>query len=310
MFSRWVRTVPSDMPRRRAIWVLVCPAASKRSRSQCRGVSWGMGWRRRSASRQAWWRWGRSSVSSARSRSEKSGPDPRNKYSRRVWPGRDRARRGGQGQHQSVFGPQRPVDAAAGADGMPLPGRVEIRDLDDAAQVTGPVWMTAHLTLPVELPVHLRVRNHGLAAVLHELRGPRLLPPAVEAREHDDIAADLAHQVGQQGRRKPLLSRHVGAVLTHDGRQSAQVPFAGCHRSCHRTFPGQPYSDRGDPGIRRTSDGGCRTSLSTLAQGAQSRARQTQYFSSGVAQSLSSGRPLARRRPVLSGRPKFRGRSN
>ena len=50
-FSRWVRTVPSEMPRRRAIWALVCPAASRRSRSQCRAVSWGTGWRRRSASR-------------------------------------------------------------------------------------------------------------------------------------------------------------------------------------------------------------------------------------------------------------------
>jgi hypothetical protein len=41
--SRWVRTVPSDMPRWRAIWALVCPAASRRSRSQCRAVSWGPG---------------------------------------------------------------------------------------------------------------------------------------------------------------------------------------------------------------------------------------------------------------------------
>jgi hypothetical protein len=116
---------------------------------------------------------------------------------------------------------------------MPLPGRVEIRDLDDAAQVTGPVWMTAHLALPVELPVHLGVRNHGLAAVLHELRGPRFLPPAVETREHDDIAADLAHQVGQQRFRQPSANGQVCAVLADDGRQGTQVLLAGRHRNCH-----------------------------------------------------------------------------
>jgi hypothetical protein len=41
----------SEMPRRRAIWELVCPAASRCSSSQCRAVSLGAGWRRRSASR-------------------------------------------------------------------------------------------------------------------------------------------------------------------------------------------------------------------------------------------------------------------
>jgi hypothetical protein len=30
MFSRCVRPVPSEMPSRRAIWRLVCPAATKR----------------------------------------------------------------------------------------------------------------------------------------------------------------------------------------------------------------------------------------------------------------------------------------
>lgn len=39
MFCRWVRTVPSDTPSRRAIWAFVCPAATRRSNSRCRGVS-------------------------------------------------------------------------------------------------------------------------------------------------------------------------------------------------------------------------------------------------------------------------------
>jgi hypothetical protein len=38
MFSRWVRTVPSDRPSLREIWALVCPAATSLSRSQCGGV--------------------------------------------------------------------------------------------------------------------------------------------------------------------------------------------------------------------------------------------------------------------------------
>ena len=32
---RWLRTVPSEMPSWRAIWLLVCPAASRRSSSFC-----------------------------------------------------------------------------------------------------------------------------------------------------------------------------------------------------------------------------------------------------------------------------------
>jgi hypothetical protein len=35
MFSRWLRAVLSEMPSWRAIWLLVCPAASRRSSSFC-----------------------------------------------------------------------------------------------------------------------------------------------------------------------------------------------------------------------------------------------------------------------------------
>ena len=42
MFCRWMRTVPSDTATRRAIWALVCPAATRRSSSHCRRVSSGV----------------------------------------------------------------------------------------------------------------------------------------------------------------------------------------------------------------------------------------------------------------------------
>jgi hypothetical protein len=82
---------------------------------------------------------------------------------------------------------------------MPLPGRIEIRDLDDAAQVAGPVGIAARLAVPVVLPVRrLQVLNHGVAAARDGLKQPRFPPLAVETLERDDVAADLVHQVGQQ----------------------------------------------------------------------------------------------------------------
>src|SRR5215475_15915022 len=108
--------------------------------------------------------------------------------------------------------PQRPVDAAARADGMPLPGRVEVRDLDDAVQIAGPVGIAARLAAPVVFPVHrCRVFSHGHATVWDGLHEPCFLATAVEARERDDVAADLAYQVSQQGGWQPLLSGHIQA---------------------------------------------------------------------------------------------------
>ena len=62
------------------------------------------------------------------------------------------------------------------------------------------------------------------------------MPPAVEKIEGDSVAADLAHQVSQQGRRQPFPVWQVGAVLAHDGRQGAQIPFAG-HLGRHHGTP-------------------------------------------------------------------------
>src|SRR4029077_13566945 len=58
-----------------------------------------------------------------------------------------------QGQHEGVVESERLIDAAP-ADRTPLPGRVEIPDLDDAAQVTGPVGIAAQLAVPEVLPAH------------------------------------------------------------------------------------------------------------------------------------------------------------
>ena len=63
------------------------------------------------------------------------------------------------------------------------------------------------------------------------------MPPALAEIEGDDVAADLAHQVSQQGGRQRFPVRQVGAVLAHDGRQGAQIPVAGHHRSHHETPP-------------------------------------------------------------------------
>ena len=64
---------------------------------------------------------------------------------------------------------------------------------------------------------------------------PQSMPPTVEALERHEIAADLAHQVSQQGQRQPHR-REVGAAVADDARQGAQIPFAG-YRNAHRAPP-------------------------------------------------------------------------
>ena len=97
------------------------------------------------------------------------------------------------------------------------------------------------------------------------------MPPALAEIEGDDVAADLAHQVSQQGGRQPFPVRQVGAVLAHDGRQGAQIPFAGHHRSHHGAPPGQRYSGCADLAIRRSSDGGDEAGSRTLASDRKGR---------------------------------------
>ena len=70
------------------------------------------------------------------------------------------------------------------------------------------------------------------------------LPPAVIALKADVVAADLAHQLSQQGQQHPFALRQIGAVLADDPSQRAQVPFAGRHRSCHDTPPSKVLRSR------------------------------------------------------------------
>src|SRR5205814_6550636 len=104
------------------------------------------------------------------------------------------------------------------------------------------VGIAARLAVPVVLPVHrVQVLGHGAAAARDGLKQPRFLLLAVETLERDDVAADLVHQVSQQGRWQPLPGRQAGAVLADDSRQRAQVPVAGGHRSAHDGLPPVDY---------------------------------------------------------------------
>ena len=89
----------------------------------------------------------------------------------------------GQGQQKLMLDPVRPVEVAVHARAVPLPGRVEIRDLDDTAQVAGALGITAGLAVPPVLPVR-RVPFDCLEVVAawsrDALQGPVRLPHAVE----------------------------------------------------------------------------------------------------------------------------------
>ena len=114
-----------------------------------------------------------------------------------------------------------------------MPGRVEVRDLHDGAQVAGAVGVAADFAVPVllpERPLHvLGPRSKGIDAPKILLE-PIRLPVAVHASDLHLIAADLVFQVSQQGQWQPLR-REIGAVVADDPRQGVQVPFAGRHRS-------------------------------------------------------------------------------
>src|ERR1035441_1816964 len=94
-------------------------------------------------------------------------------------------------------------------------------------------WRSMASSIFFVSPVRV-LRPEGGRDFLHK---PVRLPAAVEAVENHCIAADLAHQVGQQRFRQPSAGGQVCAVLADDARQSAQVPSAGHHRSYHEAPP-------------------------------------------------------------------------
>jgi|SRR5690348_634886 len=80
--------------------------------------------------------------------------------------------------------PKGPVIVAVYAGGVPLPGRVEVRDLHDGAQVAGAVGVAAEFAVPVLLPVRslqiLGPRSIDAPSILLE---PIRLPVAVQASD-------------------------------------------------------------------------------------------------------------------------------
>ena len=190
MFSRWVRTVPSEMPRRRAIWALVCPAASRCSSSQCRAVSLGD---RVAAALGV-------EVGLVQVRAQhgeqvtlaageiRAGPADEDQPQGPPGPG-GQPGAGGQAQRQLMLVPVGLAAVLVHAGAVPLPGRVEIRDLDDAAQVAGALGVAAR-AVPVVGPERRLVKFGVVGFDRNGLPEPVDLPAAVGAAEDHEIAAD------------------------------------------------------------------------------------------------------------------------
>src|SRR5215467_21187 len=120
-----------------------------------------------------------------------------------------------------MLDPVRPAAVAVHAGAVPLPGRIEIRDLDDAAQVAGAVRVAAS-AVPEVLPERRGVVPAVAGVVRHELGEPIPLPATVDALKDQVIAADQSQQVTEQRRRRPLR-RGLAAVSADDRGQGAQV---------------------------------------------------------------------------------------
>src|SRR5947207_1046304 len=115
------------------------------------------------------------------------------------------------------------------AGAVPLPGRVEIRDLDGAAQVAGALGVAAG-AVPVVGPERRLVKFGVVGFDRNGLPEPVHLPAAVGAAEDHEIAADQSEQVTEQRRRQPLGRRVAAvtlAVMTGRGSGPAAAPGAG-----------------------------------------------------------------------------------
>ena len=89
-----------------------------------------------------------------------------------------------------------PVKVVVHAGGMPLPGRVEVCDCHDAAQVTAAVGVAARLAVPVMLPLRpVQVLPPVGIDGRKGLRKPVRLSAAVYAEKCQCVAADVAHKI-------------------------------------------------------------------------------------------------------------------
>jgi hypothetical protein len=161
-------------------------------------------------------------------------------------------------------GPLRPVNVGVHAGAVPLPGRVEVRNLHDAAQVASAVRITAGLAVPLVLPVHwLQVLR--CTAPLRVSSSPTLCN-RVSCRNHvsrrplswrsSEIPSQRTWPIrsaSRDGGSPSSVGRSGRSSLTMP-RQGTQVPLADRHRSCHGT-PAQGNSGCAGLAIRRTSDG-------------------------------------------------------
>jgi hypothetical protein len=88
-----------------------------------------------------------------------------------------------QAQSELMLDSRQADSVAVHAGGMPLPGRVEVRDLRDAAQVAGSVGIAAGVAGRVVVPELLRTSVPEDVIVIHwdVVYEPVLLPTAVDA---------------------------------------------------------------------------------------------------------------------------------
>ena len=92
-----------------------------------------------------------------------------------------------------MLDPRRPVDVAVHAGAVPLPGRVEVRDPYDAAQVAAAVRVAGGFTVPVVGPVPLipALAPGLICGVVGRNRDflpePQRMASAVEALERHEL---------------------------------------------------------------------------------------------------------------------------
>jgi len=146
---------------------------------------------------------------------------------------------------------------------LPLPGRIEVRDLHDGAQIAGTVGVAAELAVPVLLPVRpLQILGLGVTMRRRSCSNQsacRLLSRPATCTLSQRI---WSFRSASRDSGSPSAGR-VGAVVADNPRQGTQVPFAGRHPSCHQ-IPLPTVLRLRRLGIGRTPDGSDGAGLHTL----------------------------------------------